>query len=67
MRAVALMLLTALLGGCVSDPERETSWCGMARAFEGYQASPVQSQAAQARRDNQVEAARPAACQWVDG
>lgn len=61
----ALLMLVVALGGCVSDPDQQTSWCWVARAFEGYLSSPVQAQAAQARQDNQVEAARNA-CHWVD-
>ncbi|MDG9923155.1 MULTISPECIES: hypothetical protein [unclassified Pseudomonas] len=62
----ALLMLVVALGGCISDPDQQTSWCWVARAFEGYQSSHVQAQTAQARRDNQVEASRNA-CQWIDG
>jgi hypothetical protein len=62
LRHLALLVIVAGLVACVSDPEQDDGWCRQMQVSSIAEQSPVQDQAAQARRHNAQDSSRPGAC-----
>ena len=62
LRHIVLLVIVAGLAACVSDPEQDDGWCRQMQVSSIAEQSPVQDQAAQARRHNAQDSSRPGAC-----